>query len=99
MLGIYYNEFICFNVFISILAIGGGLGVHLNHLNSYTNLSLCIKNVEALADPDQGGSSDGWDCWSQQDRSALGYWKCGNPCEWVDGYGGSGTSGKCYKNK
>lgn len=86
-------------ILILILAIAGGVSVNLDNLNSYTNLSQIMKNVEALANPDEGGSSDSWDCWSQQDRSALGYWKCGNPCTWVDGYGGSGTSGKCYKNK
>lgn len=80
-----------------ILVVAGLIGINSNFSNSYGNLGLLLENVEALALPDQGGSSDSWDCYSQQDRSALGYWRCGSPCTWVDGYGGTGTTGKCYK--
>lgn len=88
----------CVIAFVSILTIGEGLGVSLSKLNAYTNLSLRISNVEALANPDQGGSSTSWDCWSQQKRGGDGYWRCGNPCEFVKGFKGTSSKGTCYSN-
>lgn len=52
-------------------------------------------NVEALTH-DEGGASTSWPCWSDE-KSGSGYWRCGDPCVWVDGAGAKGISSKCYK--
>lgn len=55
-------------------------------------------NIEALTlDEPGGGSSTSWSCWSKE-TSGTGYWRCGNPCVWIDGYGGKGSESKCYKS-
>jgi uncharacterized low-complexity protein len=64
--------------------------------NSNDVPSLLVRNVEALAQG-EGGSSENWSCWSQE-KSGSGYWRCGSPCQWIDGAGGKGTEGKCYSN-
>ena len=58
-----------------------------------------LANVEALADPNEGGaSSDTWDCWSSYEMGSGGAWICGNPCTLKDGVSVSKTpSGKCRK--
>ncbi len=56
--------------------------------------ALILKNVAAIAQG-EGGSSNNWACWSQE-KKGTGYWRCGDPCQWVDGAGGKGTEGKCY---
>ena len=53
-----------------------------------------LANVEALAEEETGSSSN-WDCWSQE-KKGDGYWRCGNPCKWIDGHGGKGDASKCY---
>ncbi len=55
-----------------------------------------LANVEALANDEGEGSSNTWPCWSEQ-RKGSGYWRCGNPCKWVDNYGAKGTKSDCYK--
>lgn len=55
-----------------------------------------LANVEALAKDESGGSSNNWDCWSNE-KKGTGYWRCGNPCQWIDGHGGVGNTSKCYK--
>lgn len=57
---------------------------------------LAIANIEALASG-EGGSSSSWSCWSKE-KKGTGYWRCGNPCQFIDGATGTGTEGKCYKN-
>jgi len=54
-------------------------------------------NVEALT-RDEGGTSTSWPCWSKQSASSDGYWRCGNPCKWIDGATGKGNEGRCYQN-
>lgn len=64
--------------------------------NEVVLTGLALDNVEALAS-NEDGSSTNWDCWSQE-KSGSGYWRCGPTCTWIDGKGGKGDSGKCYKN-
>ena len=72
-----------------------GYGVD-KSMKSETDLSdLALANVEALANNEDGGSSNNWDCWSQE-KSGSGYWRCGNPCAFIDGKGGKGATSKCY---
>ena len=53
---------------------------------------LQLANAEALSNDEQGGSSTSWTCWSQSKKSSGGFWRCGNPCMWIDGQ--NGTSGQ-----
>ena len=59
---------------------------------------VAMANVEALANNENnnGGSSNSWDCWSQQ-KPGYGYYRCGNPCVWVENFSGEGSSSKCFK--
>gem|GEM_PF-1568491 len=60
--------------------------------------ALNLANIEALAQGESGGgSSSNWSCWSQEEEG-YGYWRCGNPCTFIDGRGGKGSEGKCYSN-
>ena len=67
-----------------------------NAQNSNELSDIALANVEALAGSDEGASSNNWDCWSQE-KKGSGYWRCGNPCKWIDGHGGKGNVSKCYK--
>lgn len=58
---------------------------------------LLLANAEALAQDDEGGSSTSWLCWSQSKSSNGGFWRCGNPCTWIDAAKGEGSEGRCYK--
>lgn len=74
------------------------LTINMTQNRSMESLSkITLANIEALADGGEGGSSSDWPCWSQE-KAGSGYWRCGNPCRFVDGVGGKGTSSKCYAN-
>ena len=68
-----------------------------NTQNSNELTGLALENVEALAYGNENSSSNNWDCWSQE-KNGSGYWRCGNPCLWIDGHGGKGNVSKCYKS-
>lgn len=53
-------------------------------------------NVEALT-RDEGGSSTSWACRTEEKAGSGGYWRCGNPCQWIKGAIGKGAEGRCYK--
>lgn len=53
-------------------------------------------NVEALTQSEEGVSTS-WPCRSEEKAGSGGYWRCGNPCEWISGAIGKGTVGQCYK--
>lgn len=77
---------------IAVTAVwNASLGIKSNDLSN-----VILANVEALTSG-EGGSSSNWDCWSQE-KSGNGYWRCGNPCKWIDGVGGKGSTSKCYAN-
>lgn len=65
--------------------------------NGVSESDLLLANAEALANPDEGGSSESWDCYSSVDEG-LGVWVCGNPCTWEEHRSGTGNTDKCYKN-
>ncbi len=55
-------------------------------------------NLEALTDGETGGgSSNSWHCWSKGTQGIGGYWRCGNPCVWVELGSSSGPSSLCHK--
>ena len=64
--------------------------------NSNELSDVALANVEALAESTDSPTSNNWDCWSQE-KKGSGYWRCGNPCQWIDGHGGKGNASKCYK--
>lgn len=82
---------------IAIVAILATVGLNFIQNQDEIELSeLALANIEALAQYEDGSSTN-WDCWSQE-KSGSGYWRCGPTCRWIDGKGGKGDSGKCYKN-
>lgn len=78
-----------------------GYGVYLNQNKDKVMSDLLLANAEALAAFEDnnpgGGSSSSWPCWSKQ-KKGSGYWRCGNPCQWIDGVGADGPEGRCYKS-
>ena len=78
-----------------------GVGAYFGHATATPagESDLLLANAEALADRSNegGGSSNSWPCWSQSAKSSGGYWKCGAPCEWVDGEKGTDGLSRCYK--
>lgn len=82
--------------FVAAFASIAGYGVYTSQQKVEMS-DLAKANVEALAQNEDGGSSNSWSCWSQE-KKGSGYWRCGNPCKYVDGASGKGTEGKCYKN-
>lgn len=85
----------------AVIVAAAGYGVYQNHVKDEMMSDLVLANAEALAafegDNPGGGSSTSWPCWSKQ-KNGSGYWKCGNPCEWMDGVGADGPEGRCYKS-
>ena len=84
--------------FVAAIVMACGINVF-NAQKSETLSEIALANVEALANieiDNGGGSSNSWDCWSQQ-KPGYGYYRCGNPCEWVDDFSSEGTSSKCFK--
>lgn len=81
---------------VAAFAFVAGYGVYASQQGTETP-DWVMANIEALAQNEGGGSSNSWSCWSQEKRGS-GYWRCGNPCVFVDGASGKGTEGKCYKN-
>lgn len=86
---------------VAVLVAAVGYGAYQNQVKDKTMSDLILANAEALASFENnepgGGSSLSWTCWSEQKRGS-GYWKCGNPCSWIDGAGGKGPEGRCYKS-
>ncbi len=65
-----------------------------NGAREFSDLELA--NIEALSD-EEGGTSTSWTCWSKQKEGKGGYWRCGNPCQWIDDREADGPKGKCFK--
>ena len=75
----------------AVISVGGGAGFNAYRTNSSAS-DILLANAEALSNDEQGGSSTSWTCWSQSKKSSGGFWRCGNPCMWIDGQ--NGTSGQ-----
>lgn len=82
---------------VAVVAIAAMARFNLNINENSEFPELTLNNIEALADDESGGGSNSWSCWSQE-KSGSGYWRCGNPCQFIDGAGGKGTESKCYKS-
>jgi len=86
---------------VVVIAAAMALFVNVDLRADSTQEMISMANIEALAneneEPGDGGSSSQWSCWSAQ-KSGSGYWRCGNPCQWVDDFGGSGPKSKCAAN-
>lgn len=85
----------------AVVVVAVGYGVYLNQSKDKVMSDLLLANAEALAafedNNSGGGSSSSWPCWSKQ-KKGSGYWRCGNPCQWIDGVGADGPEGRCYKS-
>lgn len=68
----------------------------INHADGLSDLELA--NAEALADPDENGSSTSWPCWGALSEAGGGVWKCGNPCSWEENKGPYMGQSSCYRN-
>lgn len=79
---------------LAVLAIIAGYNVYMSRPTEGMTDTM-IKNVEALANG-ENGSSNSWDCWSSQ-KPGYGYYRCGVPCVWVDNFSGEGSSSKCFR--
>lgn len=67
------------------------------YVEKETESNLLLENAEALAENNEGGSSESWDCYSGV-VEGFGVWVCGNPCKWEEHRSGTGNISKCYKN-
>ena len=83
--------------FVVAIAVVAGINVF-NAQKTEVLSDVAMANVEALANTENnnGGSSNSWECWSQQ-KPGYGYYRCGNPCEWINDFAGEGPSSKCFK--
>lgn len=87
-------------VTFAVIALMGIAGIYSRQsfkTNQDTENDLLLENAAALARIESDGSSNYWTCWSQSMDSDGGFWRCGNPCVWVDGQKGVDEKGRCYK--
>ncbi len=81
----------------ALALVGGYLGkAAINQADGLSDLELA--NAEALADPNEGGSSESWPCWSELKDGKGEAWRCGNPCKLESGKLSSKGQGTCYSN-
>ncbi len=81
----------------ALTLVGGYLGkAAINQADGLSDLELA--NAEALADPNEGGSSESWPCWSELKDGKGEAWRCGNPCKLESGKLSSKGQGTCYSN-
>ena len=78
----------------AVVGVGGFAGFNAFQNNSSAS-DILLTNAEALSNDEQGGSSTSWTCWSQSKKSSGGFWRCGNPCMWVDGEKGISGQAIC----
>ena len=55
--------------------------------------ALQLDNAEVLAG-NEGGSFNG-SCWTTTRPGGTGFWRCGYPCIWVEGYSPVGSLSIC----
>ena len=79
-------------VVMSGIALAYGMGA----FRSQDNIAaLQLDNAEVLAQ-NESGSSSSWDCWSSsQYEGGSGFWRCGQPCQWLENKKGIGSTDRC----
>ena len=77
-------------VAMSGLALACGIGTF---RDQEAKATLQLANAEVLAG-NEGGSTS-WDCWYYGKPGGAGFWRCGNPCIWIQGYTPEGSPGTC----
>lgn len=93
------KKYLIVTLILVVVGVAGGFNAY-NQSQTPQASDVALANIEALAGDGpsgEGGSSSSWQCWSQAGRG-QGFWRCGNPCEWIDGKGGKDEPGECVGN-